>query len=338
VEAARDGRLTGTARASFDAHLSTCAICTKEAEVLEGLAQGLRSLRPEEVDDVALRRLRNDLLEAVDAEQTGRGKRGARRARSMARVVAFAMAAILVGLVGFFSWRAMTSGRAEHDGRDSKEARETQHVTEPVASMQMAPAQQAQQAQAEQTSIDVTTVEGTRYTRAIVADAEVFELAAGKLRLQVRRPTGGRRVLVKVPDGEIEDLGTVFDVLVSDGHTQRVVVDEGRVIVRVKAAPAVTVEAGKTWTREMGPATSASANTNTNTNANTNATANAKASASASAKANADGNAEDAAYLDVIRLLRQGREEEARAAAASYLRAFPKGFRRAEMERVARAK
>ena len=46
-------------------------------------------------------------------------------------------------------------------------------------------------------------------------------------------------------------------------------------------------------------------------------------------------SAEDAAYLEVLRLLREGHEAEGRVAARAYLRSFPTGFRRAEMQRVA---
>lgn len=46
--------------------------------------------------------------------------------------------------------------------------------------------------------------------------------------------------------------------------------------------------------------------------------------------------AEDAAYLGVLSLLRQGRTDDARSAARKYLADFPQGFRRVEMERVAR--
>ena len=49
----------------------------------------------------------------------------------------------------------------------------------------------------------------------------------------------------------------------------------------------------------------------------------------------ADTAAEDAAYLQVIALLRAGKQDEARAAARSYLERFPNGFRRDEMIRVA---
>jgi hypothetical protein len=45
---------------------------------------------------------------------------------------------------------------------------------------------------------------------------------------------------------------------------------------------------------------------------------------------------EDGAYLRVLRLLRSGREDEARAAAKDYLRRFPTGFRREEMQQLAK--
>ncbi|HEX4354989.1 MAG TPA: hypothetical protein VHZ95_18790, partial [Polyangiales bacterium] len=45
--------------------------------------------------------------------------------------------------------------------------------------------------------------------------------------------------------------------------------------------------------------------------------------------------AEDAAYLRIIALVREGRSEEARLSARHYLSNFPSGFRRPEAERVA---
>lgn len=333
VEATRDGRLTGAALESFESHMRTCASCTKEAETLEGLAKGLRALGTNEVDDVALRRLRNDILEAVDAEQTGRGRVGSRGAYSVSRLVAFAVAAVVLGLVAFASWRGVAGGRGARGERGTEEAREAKDAS-------VAP--RVAEAVARQTTVDVTAGEGARYSRAIVGDTEIVELADGALRLQVRRPAGGRRVLVKVPDGEIEDLGTVFEVLVNDGHAQRIGVHEGRVVVRLSDASPVTIEAGRAWNRE-GVTTAAAkaevkAHAHAHAKANANANASANANAGANAKADADASAEDATYLDVLRLLRQGRESEARVAADTYLRRFPTGFRRAEMERVARAR
>jgi len=45
--------------------------------------------------------------------------------------------------------------------------------------------------------------------------------------------------------------------------------------------------------------------------------------------------AEDDAYLQIVGLLRSGHEREARAMASQYLRQFPSGFRRLEVENIA---
>jgi TolA-binding protein len=50
-----------------------------------------------------------------------------------------------------------------------------------------------------------------------------------------------------------------------------------------------------------------------------------------------DDRAEDAAFLLVISLQRAGRTGAARAAADRYLALYPKGFRRAHVEAIARA-
>ncbi|HEY0463137.1 MAG TPA: hypothetical protein VGC79_02960 [Polyangiaceae bacterium] len=47
-------------------------------------------------------------------------------------------------------------------------------------------------------------------------------------------------------------------------------------------------------------------------------------------------NAEDDAYLQIVNLLRTGREPEARAKATEYLQRFPHGFRRLEVENIAK--
>lgn len=44
---------------------------------------------------------------------------------------------------------------------------------------------------------------------------------------------------------------------------------------------------------------------------------------------------EDAAYLRVVELLKEGRNVEARTAAGNYLELFPDGFRRREVRAVA---
>ena len=301
VEAARDGRLTGEARASFDAHAAACPSCRGAADGLESLANGLRGLGSAKLDEVSLRRLRGRVLEAVDAEQTGRVEVAAGRARSSARVAALAVAVAVVAVVAFFS---LPGSKA----------------VGPVAYERAA-------ARAE-TRVEVSAGAGARYTRTVSGDVERFDLFDGTLRLRVVRAAGSRRVLVKVPDGEIEDVGTTFEVLVRDGHTERVGVDEGRVVARLAALAPVTVEAGSVWTRSVvAVAVPPSA-----------ANASAPVPNRASGKARPEADREDASYLEVLRLLREGREGEARSAAEAYVRSFPAGFRREEMDRVARGR
>src|SRR5262249_23323843 len=82
----------------------------------------------------------------------------------------------------------------------------------------------------------------TAIWRAVVEEAvENIDLSDGTLRLHVKRPPGGRRVIVRVPDGEIEDLGTIFHVVVREGRTASVGVDEGRVTIRIHGLAPLTI-------------------------------------------------------------------------------------------------
>ena len=301
VEAVRDGRLTGDAQALFESHVASCGSCAEETSSLEDLARGLAAIGDPGADDVSLRRLRNRVLEAVDAEQTGRS-----RMRVPGRVAAAAgVAAVALLLLAFVSWR---SGGPT--------------VPAPAARVVAA------------TTVDVVAEAGTRYTRSVEGDVERFDLVEGTLHLRVRRPAGGRRVVVKVPDGEIEDVGTEFDVVVADGRTERIEVEEGRVLVTLDRAQAISLTAGHTWRREAAVAAPRRvADDKHDARGAPAGSAHAKSASAVKTAPSAD--LEDVAYLGVLRLMREGRDAEARAAASAYLRDFPSGFRRDEMARVA---
>ena len=49
-----------------------------------------------------------------------------------------------------------------------------------------------------------------------------------------------------------------------------------------------------------------------------------------------DPRAEDAAYLTILALQRAGRRDDAAAAARRYLQHYPNGYRRAEVQKIAR--
>jgi hypothetical protein len=153
------------------------------------------------------------------------------------------------------------------------------------------------------------------------------------------RAHGRRRVIIALPDGELEDLGTVFEVEVRARHTQRVAVREGRVSVRLDGHAPFELSAGESWVAEPVALSSVSAP----------ALAESAPLPSASVKASAvptrpkalrpnepplASSAEDDAYLRIVELLRSGHSVQAKAQAKQYLARFPNGFRRPEVESV----
>lgn len=108
VEAARDGRLSGSVLDNARAHVERCSTCRAEAARLDALRAALCAVRPAPLDQLALRRLRQRVLERADAELAGRtvesgaAHRHARAARTGSGVLA--LGAIVAAI-------AATSGR-----------------------------------------------------------------------------------------------------------------------------------------------------------------------------------------------------------------------------------
>jgi hypothetical protein len=84
----------------------------------------------------------------------------------------------------------------------------------------------------------------------IEGDSRNVVLSRGALRIHVDHRGGRGRFLVLLPDGELEDRGTTFTVSAAEGHTTRVVVEEGSVVLRLADRSPVTIGAGQTWMRE----------------------------------------------------------------------------------------
>jgi anti-sigma factor ChrR (cupin superfamily) len=382
VEAARDGRLSGAEAAAVARHASGCPVCGDEARRLEALGQSLRALPAPDLDPLSVRRAKQRLLADVDAQVMARPAR-----RWKAAVAALSLAGAGAGLALLLALRAGPDAQASGS---------------PVLAASVeapAPARWAQRREGK---------------------LETITLSEGTLSLRVRRASPDDRVLVLVPDGEIEDVGTVFSVEVAEGHTQRVAVTEGSVSLRRRGEPPVALRAGEAWVR---PAPAALADPEGQPALERGGLAAAPGAAAAPAGAGARGasaleprpgpsvvpggiipsrpgvaasiprgtsrapragsgapprgapastgepsefgaafqalregrdgeaarrlggvadsapdeaRAEDAAYLRVLALLRAGRSDEARAAARAYLARFPRGFRRPEIEPLAR--
>ncbi|MDB4994757.1 MAG: hypothetical protein JWM74_2189, partial [Myxococcaceae bacterium] len=175
VEAARDGRLSPDAHASMQRHLTTCAACRDERAHLADLGAALRD-DPPKLDDVALRKLKQSVLERADGIQSGRVV--ATRPATRWIVLALPLAAAI--------------GMAY-----------AVHARTPA----LAPTEQA--------LVIASPIGAAQWQRTATPLAERIALTDGTLALDVHRKPGQKPLTVAVPDGEIEDVGTIFRVTVA---------------------------------------------------------------------------------------------------------------------------
>jgi hypothetical protein len=304
-----------------------------------------------DVDELHLRRERTRLLAAFDRNQRGPSKpRLGRRA-----LVAFSVTVALV-VGSFVIWRLEPS--AEH---------------------------------ATATDAAIHADSSARWSRHTQGGRELVVLQQGSLWIRVRQAPGTPAFAVLLPDGELEDIGTTFSVAVTDGHTERVQVEEGKVLLKLRGRAPIALGAGQTWQASLAPPPSSASAPNEpqppprsqeaaasadpanvgsapiapgRTPRETSAVPAAPSAPSSDASDEfrtalgafnagqtrdaahrfrsfaeqhpADPRAEDAAYLRVLALERAGDDAGRRTAARAYLRRYPAGFRRAEVERLAR--
>jgi len=177
-----------------------------------------------------------------------------------------------------------------------------------------------------------------RYTRQIEGGLEVIDLVDGRLRIEVAG--GAPHVLVRVPDGTIRDVGTIFHVEVADQRTGSVVVDEGMVWLDLEGSSPVMLGANERWSpapiapeapvAPIAPVPAVAAP------AAAPIALPRRAPSPPLPSAPTITSAEDDAYVEILRLHNAGQIAEAEIAARAYLRDFPDGFRRAEVGRLRR--
>jgi hypothetical protein len=334
AEAWRDGRLSGAEVARFQAHAEACESCKRELESLEALAEALRI--PEgRSDELRVRRERTRLLAAFNAELVP-NPRSAKPLRWLG-----ATAAVLALVAWVLVLRRPNAEPAPRIASSAAHA--------PPA-------------------VSVRAESGARWSRHAEAHHERIVLESGELSIQVDHATSPRPLLVILPDGELEDIGTTFSVSAHAGRTMRVTVQEGSVVLRLRAQPALTLSAGQSWTPQAATSSEApvrsvvptvppprgakpSSSVNVPKASEPDASAefrgamaaldrgdNSQAAAlfGAFMAAHArDSRAEDAAYLRVLALQRAGNHGAMQQAARDYLGRYPRGFRRAEIEALA---
>lgn len=324
VEALRDGRLSGAERARFEAHAAGCSACKREAATLEALAKSLRVSEEPHTDELHVRRERTRLLAAFDGRLTPPPTRRAR-----AWWGAAAALALVGGLSAFYL------------------------LTKPPAPpLALHPA-----------TVEVRADTNARWSRSTEAQREVVALESGALFIRVE-PGSARRLLVKLPDGELEDIGTVFSVSAAAGHTTRVTVQEGSVVLRLDGRAPIALGAGEAWVpppvvaAPSLPAPAATATFRAAPRSSPKIAPSAEPPSDAAAEFRAamaafnqgdtaraaelftaflgqfprDSRAEDAAYLRTLAHQRRGDVAATERAAREYLARYPRGFRRAEVE------
>ena len=338
AEAMRDGRLAGTALASFARHATVCAACGREVQALDAIAAGLRASpgRGAHPDELHRLRERTRLIAAFDRTLVS-GRRSPAWRRTLAPAIATAMIA-----AALLFWRARS-----------------------VPELAPAPA------------IVVRAATATVWSRHPADGGERIVLDRGELWIQIDHERPKTKLIVALPDGELEDTGTTFTVSAADGRTIGVAVEEGAVLLRIRGEPPVAIRRGERWSPRPTPHVPDAAPPSDHARMTRQETATpappprrvssrvpavpldapdpaldyrtavallqggsnreaATAFADFVAKHPRHRRAEDAAYLRVIALQRSGAGEDTASAAREYLRRYPTGFRRSEMERLSR--
>ena len=210
VEAARDGRLIGAELVSFQRHLSTCLACSSEAHALAALAQASRALGGGERDELHLRRERTRILAAFDRDLVAPQQRV-----SLWFWIAPACALCVALLV---LWRARALSPQPADPVSIASVRAESHAV---------------------------------WSQRAQGNVDEVQLDQGALWIHVEHslaPT--RRLVVLLPDGELEDIGTTFRVSADEQHTTHVTVQDGSVLLRLRGLPPVALGPGQSWSRE----------------------------------------------------------------------------------------
>ena len=333
IEAWRDGRLAAEETEALRVHLALCRECASQVERLDRLGAALRALPEAEVGQARLAAERRRLLEAAGAET--RGPRSFR-----ASWLALAGTALAAG-VPLLAWKAPW------------------HLQTP------GPASSALRATA--LDVRVEAGPGARWSRSSTQAAEVVALNDGRLHVEVARHDPTRSLVIKLPDGELRDVGTVFELEVASGRTRLVSVSQGRVLLRLHDRAELVLSAGERFeappdapkaadaaaSRAFSPAPVKSAG-HPHTPSATPSCLGAQAfeecvgafkSGQFSAAAGhcerytsscpGGGHAEDAAYLRMVALARAGQSADARVQARAYVQRFPHGFRLKEAKSIA---
>jgi hypothetical protein len=343
AEAVRDGRLDGAERASFERHAKTCAACAYEVQALGALGQALGQRPFDSGDDLHVRRERTRLLAAFDRELVA-----PRRPAAAARWLLAAAAVFAIGAAGLGAWRIRDTraiaSRAEVDPEGTAAWSEHTEGDREVVVLERGALR-----------IHVDHARPARHLVVLLPDGELEDT--------------GTRFVVSAADGHTTGVtvqeGSVVlrvrgaaPVVLAAGERwapaePRAIEGLTPAIADAPAPPAPIALTG--GARRFPPTASGAPERHVAGSASAGARDASVAFRAAMAALDrgddrdaaagfarfvaahpGDTRAEDAAYLRVVALQRSGDDAEMKTAALDYLRRYPGGFRKAEVEALSR--
>jgi TolA-binding protein len=287
AEAYRDRRLGPKDVESFERHRRTCVACADRLARDERLRALGRSVVVADLGELAVRRLRVRILRDVISDVPARSSRSWRWV-----ACASSLGMALLVIVSFVVARSVATTR-------TAPAKTLAPGSAPLAGA-------------------VAPGAGAVWTQTRDGGEERVELQDGTLRVHVRPQGPGERFFVRLPDGEIEVRGTMFEVTALGGSTRHVGVDEGTVVLRLRGSPDRSLGPGTNWSAPESPASNAHEVTAVRTPPSAPATPR---------RHSANGNDRDersAGYVDAMQMFREGRYDGAAVAFHAFALDFPR--------------
>ncbi len=210
IELLFDGRLTEERTREVEGHVERCPCCKEELGALTRLRSELAATSGAP-NAFVMRRLRREVMERAAGKVVPAPK------RTFKPWVFAALGAVLVAFGVVIGLGVLGRGAA------------------PASSGPTA------------AEVTVTTGPGASYSREEDGAKEIIKLTDGSFDFDVRAHREGRRLVVVIPEGEIEDIGTRFRVVVRDGRTEEVSVQEGEVELRRNGVAPVRLIAGMSY-------------------------------------------------------------------------------------------
>jgi hypothetical protein len=338
VEATRDGRLAGADLTRFESHLARCASCSEEYRALDSLGASLRSLPVVTTDELHARRQRTRLLAAFNASLLP-APSGAKR--WLAPLIVAATLTTLTLTLWHSRTPAPAPAPAAHEAIAIRPSPKTQW------SRQVESHRETITLVAGTLSVSIDHTLSPRRVRVLLPDGELEDLgttfsvtvaAGATTRVSVQDGT----VILRLSDRAPIVLGANESWSQATPTPPASAPQTTRPLPAQRAPANAPAPAPATSAPEAMPDISATDTAASDFRAALSTLNSGDSSLAATRFATfltrhpTDPRAEDAAYLRVIALQRAGSTSAMNAAALDYLRRYPQGFRRAEVEALQR--